>query len=103
MTEEERKLWYLFLRNFKPKFYRQRVIGKYIADFYCSAARLILELDGSQHYEPEGMEKDQIRTKELEKYGLLVVRIPNNAVRYNMAGVCEYITRIVAERASCLP
>ena len=98
MTAEERLLWYTFLRKHEPRFYRQRVVGRYILDFYCSAARLAVELDGSQHYEVDGMQKDHIRTEELEELGLLVIRIPNNEVRHNLRGVCEYIDLIVAER-----
>ena len=98
MTAEERLLWYTFLRKYEPKFYRQRVVGRYILDFYCSAARLAVELDGSQHYETAGIAKDRIRTEKLEELGLLVIHIPNNEVRHNLQGVCEYIERVIAER-----
>ena len=98
MTDEERILWYTFLRSYTPRFYRQRVIGDYIADFFCYAARLVIELDGSQHYESEGLFYDRIRTYKLEQQGLLVVRIPNNEVKNNLQGVCEFIEKIVAER-----
>ena len=53
MTKEERRLWYDFLRTYPAHVYRQRVIGHYIVDFYCAEAKLVIELDGSQHYEPE--------------------------------------------------
>ena len=86
------------LRNYPVKWYRQRSIGSYIADFYCSKASLIVELDGSQHYEPDGMAYDLARTKALEEYGLTVVRIPNSEFRDNFNGVCEYIDRLVKER-----
>lgn len=98
MTDEERILWQTYLRRHDQRFYRQRVIGNYIADFYCSAARLVIELDGSQHYEAEAAAKDRIRTKALEDRGLLVVRIPNNEIRNNLKGVCDYIDYIIAER-----
>ena len=98
MTEEEGILWHTYLKRYKPRFYRQRVIGDYIVDFYCSAAKLVIELDGSQHYEEDGLENDRIRTEKLEKLGLLVVRIQNNEVKRNLRGVCDYIDRIVAER-----
>ena len=55
MTKEERRLWYDFLRNYPIKFTRQKVLGRYIADFYCAKAKLVVELDGSQHYEPRGL------------------------------------------------
>ena len=98
MTEEERLLWYSFLRNHQQKFYRQRVIDNYIVDFYCSAARLIIEVDGSQHYEPNGLLKDTIRTEKLENHDLLVIRIPNNEVKHNLRGVCEYIDEVIEKR-----
>ena len=95
MTKEERHLWYDFLRSYPVKFTRQKVLGKYIADFYSAEAKLIIELDGSQHYEKENQRKDQNRTEFLESYGLRVVRIPNNEVMRNFRGVCEYIDMIV--------
>lgn len=91
MTKEECHLWYDFLRSYPVKFTRQKVLGRYIADFYSAEAKLIIELDGSQHYEEENRTKDQERTKFLESYGLKVIRIPNNEVMHNFRGVCEYI------------
>ena len=72
MTKEERHLWYDFLRNYPIRFLRQKVIDHYIVDFYCHEARLIIELDGSQHYEKEGLLKDKIRTEQIENRGLTV-------------------------------
>ena len=91
MTKEERRLWYDFLRTYPVRFLRQKVIDSYIADFYCHSARLVVELDGSQHYEERGLLKDAIRTERIEDRGLTVIRIPNNAVNQNFQGVCEYI------------
>ena len=91
MTKEERHLWYDFLRSYPVKFLRQKILGKYIVDFYCAEAKLIVELDGSQHYEDKGMEYDAERTAYLEQYGVRVLRIPNNEVSRNFSGVCEYI------------
>ena len=91
MTKEERHLWYDFLRSYPVKFLRQKILGKYIVDFYCAEAKLIVELDGSQHYEDKGMEYDAERTAYLEQYGIRVLRIPNNEVSRNFSGVCEYI------------
>ena len=91
MTKEERHLWYDFLRSYSVKFLRQKILGKYIVDFYCAEAKLIVELDGSQHYEDKGMEYDAERTAYLEQYGVRVLRIPNNEVNQNFSGVCEYI------------
>ena len=98
MTKEERHLWYDFLRDYDVKFLRQKVMGKYIVDFYCAKAKLVIELDGSQHYESHGLEKDEERTKYLKQYGVEVMRIPNNAVNENFDGVCEYIDKTVKER-----
>ena len=97
MTKEERHLWYDFLRDYPIYFKRQKVIGNYIVDFYCAKAKLILELDGSQHFEDENIEKDKQRTEFLESYGLKVVRIPNNEVNNNFRGVCEYIDLLVKQ------
>ena len=91
MTKEERHLWYDFLKDYPVRFLRQKVIGNYIVDFYCAKANLIVELDGSQHFEDENIEKDVQRTKFLENYGLTVIRIPNNEVNNNFRGVCEHI------------
>lgn len=95
MTKEERHLWYDFLKDYPVRFLRQKVIDNYIVDFYCHEARLIIELDGSQHYEPDAVEKDENRTLELEKRGLTVLRIPNNAITENFSGVCEHIDRLI--------
>ncbi len=98
MTRQERHLWYSFLKTYPVKFYRQRVIDHYIADFYCSKAKLIIELDGSQHYTEEGEEYDQIRTDILERYGLEVIRFSNADVDKNFVGVCEAIDEKVKQR-----
>lgn len=61
-TKEENLLWYSFLRLYKPRFRRQYVIGDYIVDFYCHKAKLVVELDGSQHGEPKAIEYDRTST-----------------------------------------
>ena len=98
MTKEERHLWYDFLRSYPVRFLRQKVIDQYIVDFYCHDARLIVELDGSQHYEALNYKKDQNRTELLEKRNLSVLRIPNNEISKKFSGVCEYIDMTVKER-----
>lgn len=98
MTKEERHLWYDFLRAYPVRFFRQKVLGKYIADFYCARAKLVIELDGSQHYEDRNIENDAARTAFLEAYGLRVLRVPNNEISRNFRGVCELIDEIVSER-----
>ena len=100
MTKEERHLWYDFLRTYSVRFSRQKVLGKYIADFYSAEAKLVIELDGSQHYDDGGAEKDAERTAFLEGYGLTVIRIPNNEVNRNFCGVCEYIDAAVRQSLS---
>lgn len=102
MTKEERLLWYDFLRSYPVRFSRQKVLGKYIADFYCAEAKLVIELDGSQHYEDRNIKKDADRTAFLEGYGLRVIRIPNNDVGRNFCGVCEYIDAAVKQSLSQL-
>ncbi|MBE6681838.1 MAG: endonuclease domain-containing protein [Ruminococcaceae bacterium] len=100
MTKEEKHLWYDYLRTYSVKFSRQKVLGKYIADFYCAEAKLIIELDGSQHYEEKGIEYDAERTAYLEKYGLRVIRIENIEINKNFDGICEYIDRLVQQSLS---
>ena len=102
MTKEERHLWYDFLRSYSVRFSRQKVLGKYIADFYCAKAQIVIELDGSQHYESAISAEDATRTAFLEEYGLTVIRIPNNDVNENFYAVCEYIDRFVKQSLSQL-
>ena len=102
MTGEERHLWYDFLRTYSVRLSRQKVLGKYIADFYCAEARLVVELDGSQHYEETNIQKDTERSAFLKSYGLKVIRIPNNEVNRNFRGICEYIDTAVRQSLSQL-
>mgnify|MGYP001781668130 CR=1 FL=1 len=97
MTKEERHLWYDFLREYPVKFLRQKIIGRYIVDFYCAQVKLVIELDGSQHYEERAEQYDIERTKYLSDYGIKVLRISNLEIAANFAGVCEYINNIVEE------
>ena len=98
MTKQERRLWFDFLRDYPVHFYRQRVVGHYIVDFYCAKAHLVVELDGSQHFEDAGPQADKVRDKFLRNQGLAVLRFPNNAVNENFEGVCETIDMAVKER-----
>ena len=102
MTREERHLWYDFLRTYPVRFSRQKVLGRYIADFYSAEAKLVIELDGAQHYEDQNMEKDEERTAFLSGYGLKVIRIPNHDINHNFAGVCAYIEDVVRQSLSQL-
>ena len=98
MTRHEKRLWYDFLCKYKPRFQRQKAIGNYIADFYCAQANLVVELDGGEHYFPMQIIKDNVRTKNLEEYGIVVLRICNADIDKNFEGVCEYIDLVVKER-----
>ncbi len=91
MTKEERHLWYDFLRYYPIRFTRQKVLGKYIADFYCAKANIVVELDGSQHFEDAGLINDEIRTTYLQEYGIKVIRISNLDVLKNFESVCLHI------------
>ena len=98
MTPWERKLWYCFLNSYPERFYRQKPIGQYIVDFYCPKAGLVIELDGGGHYDISVEEKDAIRSAEIEKMGLKVIRFCNLDVDKNFRGVCEEIDKQVNER-----
>ena len=98
MTPWERKLWYQYLRGYPVRFQRQKPIGPYIVDFYCAKARLVIELDGSGHFESDQIEADRKRTKELSSMNLFVYRIPNPEIDRNFPGVCEAIDALVRER-----
>ena len=96
MTPWERKLWYEFLRSYPVRFQRQKAIGNYIVDFYCAKARLVIELDGGGHYEPEQVQRDNERTEILQSMNLKVSRICNLDVDRNFAGTCELIDQTVS-------
>ena len=98
MTRQEKHLWYDFLRSYPMKIYKQRIIENFIADFYCHSARLIIELDGSQHYTDPGMAHDAERTEALEKLGIYVLRFSNKEVDDNFEGVCSEIDRVISIR-----
>ena len=97
MTKEERRLWYDFLKNFPVTVKRQKIIGGYIADFYIPAVKVVIELDGSQHYSEEGQEYDKERNEYMESAGITVLRYSNSDINQNFTGVCEDI------RQKCLP
>ena len=93
MTEQERKLWFLYLKPHHLKWYRQRIINRFIVDFYCSKAKLVIEIDGSQHYSEQGIAYDQERTVMLNSYGLTVLRYTNTQIDYQFREVCLDIER----------
>ena len=98
MTKEERHLWYDFLKSYPVQFKRQFTVENYILDFYCHKAMIVVELDGSQHCEPENIEYDQKRTAFLQEKGLYVLRISNLDVMREFRGVCETIDLAVRDR-----
>jgi very-short-patch-repair endonuclease len=97
MTRQERRLWYGFIQKYPVKCYRQRVIGGFIADFYCPAAKLVIELDGNQHGVGNGPAYDSERSKILEGYGLYVVRFTNADIDNSFEVVCAEIGRLIKE------
>ena len=100
-TSEENKLWYNFLSKYSIRFYRQRSIGKYIVDFYCPKAKLVIEIDGAQHYEQKGLDYDKIRTQYLENLGLTVLRFVNSDINKRLNNVCSLIDFTIKERIKC--
>lgn len=98
LTPQERHLWYDYLSKCPIRFQRQKVIDNYIVDFYCAKAKLVIELDGSQHCRDDEKEKDDLRTNTLEKFGLHVLRISNYDLDRNFQGVCAEIDKIVKVR-----
>ena len=97
MTPWERKLWYEFLRSYPVRFQRQKAIGNYIVDFYCAKAHLVVELDGSGHYQGAQLAADAERSAVLESMGLKVLRICNLDINRNFRGVCEFLDREVQQ------
>lgn len=92
-TQQERKLWYDFLKNLNCHFVRQKVIGNYIVDFYCAKYKVVIELDGSQHYDEVGEKKDKLRDEYLTSFGLTVLRYSNLEINNNFNGVCQDILK----------
>ncbi|WP_423805710.1 endonuclease domain-containing protein [Phascolarctobacterium succinatutens] len=88
MTQQEWNLWYFYLRNHRLKWYRQRIIDRFIVDFYCHAAKLVIEIDGKQHYTDQGIVYDTERTQVLQGYGLKVLRYTNQQLECNFQEVC---------------
>ncbi len=98
MTKQEKHLWYDYLKFYPVRFHCQRPIGNYIADFYCSKAKLVIELDGGQHYTQEGMEYDNFRSEAINTLGVEVIRFSNYDIDTNFEGVCCEIDRIIKKR-----
>lgn len=94
-TPQENHLWYDFLSKYEIRFQRQKAIDNFIADFYCHKAKLIIEIDGSQHFTEQGRKKDDFRTEILNGYDLKIIRFSNRQINNNFRGVCEYIDAVV--------
>jgi len=97
MTQQKRKLWYEFLKQLPCTVNRQKVFGHYIADFYIASARLVIELDGSQHYEEEAMQRDLVRDSYFRSQNMTVLRYINPDVDHHFSNVCEDILRHIAK------
>ena len=93
MTKEEKHLWYDFLKTLPITINRQKVVGRYILDFYCATKKIAIELDGSQHFEKDGREKDEERDAFLNENGIQVLRYSNYDLNYNFEGVCKDIEK----------
>ena len=98
MTPEEKHLWYDFLQYLPLTIHRQKVIGHYIADFYIPEAKIVIELDGSQHFEPKHAEKDRERDAYMESFGILVLRYTNYCVNRDFSALCEDIHNHIEDR-----
>ena len=97
MTPQEKHLWYDYLRTYPINFLKQKVIDDYIVDFYCSKAKLAIEIDGDYHnYQKQ--EKERIRTQQISKHNILLIRIPNSYIDSNFSECCEFIDKTVKRR-----
>jgi len=103
MTKEERHLWYDFFKLLHVPVNCQKVIGPYIVDFYCASAKLVIELDGSQHYEKTGQVKDKKRDEFLKQQGLTVLRYSNLDINRYFERVCEDILIHISVKTESLP
>lgn len=99
-TPQEQRLWYCFLSKYPVRFQRQKAIDSFIADFYCHRVKLVIEIDGSQHYSETGLANDQFRTEVLSGYNLQVIRFTNQQINNRFQDVCNYIDTVVKELLS---
>ena len=93
-TPQENHLWYDFLSKYEVRFQRQKAIDNFIADFYCHKAKLVIEIDGSQHHTLNGKVKDEYRTEILEGYDLKIIRFTNQQINKEFYNICEYIDEV---------
>jgi very-short-patch-repair endonuclease len=97
-TPAEKKLWFEFLRDLPHKFTRQKPLGRYVADFYCSRLQLVIELDGDTHYTDRAQRYDDGRTAELGLQGVRVIRFTNLEVLESFEGVCATIAAALEQQ-----
>ena len=98
MTPQEKQLWYGFLRSYPIPILRQKVIDRFIVDFYCSKARLVIEIDGNHHDTKQGIAHDFERTQYLQGYGLAVLRFSNTAIDTDYTNVCKRIDEMIRQK-----
>jgi len=98
MTPEEKRLWYQFLNQLPCRAKRQQIISTFIVDFYIPSAGIVIEIDGSQHYEQEAQIRDNERDAALDRLGLLVLRYSNSDINQRFRDVCEDILRQMEPR-----
>ena len=98
MTPQETKLWYQFLRTYPVRIYKQRIIESFIADFYCSSAKLVIEIDGSQHFTSQGKAYDEERSRIMNQYGIETIRFSNSDIDRQFEQVCSEIHKKIQSR-----
>lgn len=98
MTPEEKRLWYQFLNQLPCRAKRQQIIRTFIVDFYIPSAGIVIEIDGSQHCEPDAQIRDQERDAALDRLGILVLRYSNSDINQRFRDVCEDILLYIQDR-----
>ena len=98
MTKQEKHLWYNFLRIYPVRILRQKVIGSFIADFYCAKAKLVIEIDGNQHFTEEGKQNDLIREEIMKYFELKTIRYTNYEIDKQFNAVCNDIDMQIKSR-----
>ena len=102
MTKEERHLWYDCLKHLPITVHRQKILGNYIVDFYIAHPKIVIELDGSQHYEELYHEKDRQRDDYLRNIGCKVLRYSNSDINMRFSEVCQDILNQIQQKDEIL-
>jgi len=100
MTKQEKHLWYDYLRSYPVRILRQKVIASFVADFYCAEAKLVIEIDGGQHYTEDGKQYDIMREQVMEKHGLKTIRYTNSDIDKHFDAVCDDIDAQIRGRVA---